>query len=146
MTCAAVARCDISFGVKRTIQRQLVLVLTIVLAGCGVGGPAHGPPDPHAAAVVDMGFESFTPATVTIKTGQLVEWRNSSPITHSVSFDPKAAANPGDVALPTGVQPFASGDIAAGNVYVHTFAAPGTYRYFCTHHEGSGMIGTVIVQ
>lgn len=93
-----------------------------------------------------MGFESFAPATVTIKTGQLVEWRNTSPITHSVSFNPKVAANPSDVALPTGVQPFASGDIAAGDIYVHAFNAPGTYRYFCTHHEGGGMVGTVVVQ
>lgn len=123
-----------------------MLVISLPLAGCGVGGPAHGPPDARAAAVVDMGFESFAPATVTVKTGQAVEWRNTSPITHSVSFDPKAAAKAGDAALPPGVMPFASGDIAAGNVYLHTFDAPGTYRYFCTHHEGGGMLGTVVVQ
>jgi len=128
--------------------RQLIVMLAIALplAGCGVGGPAHGPPDARAAAVVDMGFESFTPATVTVKTGQAVEWRNTSPITHSVSFDPKAAAKAGDAALPPSVQPFASGDIAAGAVYLHTFDAPGTYRYLCTHHEGGGMLGTVVVQ
>ncbi|HYL32749.1 MAG TPA: plastocyanin/azurin family copper-binding protein [Stellaceae bacterium] len=120
--------------------------MALPLAGCGVGGPAHGPPDARAAAVVDMGFESFTPATVTIKAGQLVEWRNTSPITHSVSFDPQAATKAGDAALPSGVQSFASGDIAAGNVYIHAFDTPGTYHYFCTHHEGGGMLGTVVVQ
>ncbi|MDE2513200.1 MAG: hypothetical protein KGL22_03765 [Alphaproteobacteria bacterium] len=128
-------------------RRQMIVALALLpLAGCGVGGPAHGPPDARAAAAVDMGFESFTPATVTIKAGQLVEWRNTSPITHSVSFDPQAAAKAGDATLPPGVQPFASGDIAAGNVYLHTFDTPGTYRYFCTHHEGGGMLGTVVVQ
>jgi len=129
-------------------RRQLIVTLAIALplAGCGVGGPAHGAPDARAAAVVDMGFESFTPATVTVKAGQTVEWRNTSPITHSVSFDPNAAAKAGDASLPAGVQPFASGDIAAGNVYLHTFDTPGTYRYFCTHHEGAGMLGTVVVQ
>ncbi|MDE1902938.1 MAG: cupredoxin domain-containing protein [Alphaproteobacteria bacterium] len=129
-------------------RRQLIVVLAIALpvAGCGVGGPAHGPPDARAAAVVDMGFESFTPATVTVKAGQAVEWRNTSPITHSVSFDSKAAAKAGDAALPPAVQPFASGDIAAGEVYLHTFDRPGTYRYFCTHHESGGMLGTVVVQ
>ncbi|MDE2228294.1 MAG: hypothetical protein KGL11_04545 [Alphaproteobacteria bacterium] len=131
---------------KAAIRWYVVVALAAALAGCGISGPAHGPPDPHAAAVVDMGFESFTPSTVTIKTGQLLEWRNTSPITHSVSFEPQAAANPGDAALPPGVQPFASGDIAAGNVFLHAFAAHGTYRYFCTHHEGAGMIGTVVVQ
>jgi plastocyanin len=130
------------------IQRRLIVALALVLplAGCGAGGPAHGPPDARAAAVVDMGFESFTPATVTIKAGQLVEWRNTSPIAHSVSFDPQTAMKAGDASLPSGVQAFASGDIAAGDVYVHTFDTPGTYRYFCTHHEGGGMLGTVIVQ
>ena len=129
-------------------RRQLLVVLAMALplAGCGVGGPAHGPPDARAAAVVDMGFESFTPASVTVKAGQTVEWRNTSPITHSVSFDPNAAAKAGDAALPTGAQPFASGDIAAGNVYLHTFDMAGTYHYFCTHHEGGGMLGTVVVQ
>lgn len=131
-----------------TIRRLLMVALAMALplAGCGVGGPAHGPPDARAAAVVDMGFESFTPATVTIKAGQLVEWRNTSPITHSVSFDPQAAMKAGDAALPSGVQSFASGDIAAGDVYVHAFDTPGTYHYFCTHHEGGGMLGTVVVQ
>jgi len=124
----------------------VVPALLLLVAGCGVGGPAHGPPDARAAAVVDMGFESFTPAAVTIKTGQTVEWRNTSPIAHSVSFDPKAAAKVGDAALPPGVQPFASGDIAAGDVYLHMFDVPGTYRYFCTHHEGGGMLGTVVVR
>jgi plastocyanin len=131
---------------KSAMRRLLVLACAATLAGCGAGGPAHGPPDSHAAAVVDMGFASFTPANVTIKAGQAVEWRNTSPITHSVSFDPKAATTAGDAALPAGVQAFASGDIAAGDVYLHTFTVPGTYRYFCTHHEGLGMTGAVVVQ
>lgn len=134
-------------GMERGIIRWLILLtLAAGLSACGLGGPAHEPPNPRAAAVVDMGFESFTPATVTIKAGQLVEWRNTSPITHSVSFNPTAARNPADAALPRGVPPFASGDIAAGEIYSHTFTVPGTYRYFCTHHESNDMIGTVVVQ
>jgi len=124
----------------------LAAAAALGLAGCGLNGPAHGSPDARATAVIDMGFESFTPATVTIKAGQLVEWRNTSPITHSVSFDPSAAKTPRDAELPSGVQPFASGDIAAGDVYTHVFETPGTYRYFCTHHEGMGMVGTVTVR
>ena len=33
----------------------------------------------------------------------------------------------------------------AGNVYSHTFTVPGTYKYFCRHHEDDAMFGTVIV-
>jgi plastocyanin len=128
------------------IRWLILLTLGPALCGCGLGGPAHGPLDPNVAANVDMGFESFMPATVVIKAGQRVEWRNTSLITHSVSFDPETALTPANVALPQGVPPFASGDIAAGDVYVHTFTVPGTYRYICTHHEADGMVGTVIVQ
>src|SRR4051812_18078910 len=55
------------------------------LAGCGLGGRAHGPASPNASAVVDMGFSSFQPESVHIRAGQMVEWRNSSVITHSVT-------------------------------------------------------------
>jgi plastocyanin len=35
--------------------------------------------------------------------------------------------------------------LAAGQVYTQTFTAPGTYKYFCMHHESDGMVATVIV-
>ena len=119
--------------------------LALVLGGCGLGGPAHGPASPEAAAAVTMGFESFSPATLSIRVGQTVEWQNTSLITHTVTAAPDLAKKPEDVALPTGAEPFNSGDIAAGQVYLRRFTAPGTYRYFCRHHEGLGMIGTIIV-
>jgi hypothetical protein len=36
-----------------------------------------------------------------------------------------------------------SGDIRPGASYTATFQRPGTYEYFCRHHEG--MRGTVVV-
>ncbi len=116
------------------------------LGGCGLGGPAHGPPPPNAEAVVDMGFESFSPESITIRPGGLVEWRNGSLITHTVTDDPKLAGKPADSTLPAGASAFNSGDIPAGQIYTHSFEVPGTYHYFCMHHEGDGMLGTVIVE
>ena len=116
------------------------------LAGCGLGGRAHGPPSPNASAVVDMGFASFQPETVHIRAGQSVEWRNTSVITHSVTDDGLLASKPQDAAYPAGAIPFSSGDIHAGDVFSATFPVPGTYKYFCTHHEGDGMLGTVVVE
>jgi len=116
------------------------------LSACGLSGPAHGPTASNAAAVVDMGFESYSPASVTIRAGDTVEWRNTSLITHTVTADPGRAKTPGDAVLPPGAQSFDSGDIAAGQVYQRTFTTPGTYRYFCTHHEADGMVGTVVVK
>jgi plastocyanin len=121
-------------------------LVALFLGGCGLGGPAHQAPLPSAAAVVDMGFQSYTPAAITIKAGQTVEWRNTSLITHTVTDDPKLASSAGDAVLPTGAIAFDSGDIAAGDVFSYRFMTPGTYKYFCTHHEGDGMLGTIVVE
>jgi plastocyanin len=123
----------------------LLVSLAVALYGCGLGGPAHGPAAPNAAAVIDMGIESYSPDKVTIRSGDTVEWRNTSLITHTVTDDPARADNPADVALPSGAASFDSGNIPAGQVYLHTFAASGTYRYFCTHHETDGMVGEIVV-
>jgi len=128
-------------------KRSTKLILAaLTLSGCGLSGPAHNPPLPNAAATVDMGFESYDPATVTIERNQTVEWRNTSPITHTVTDDPNLAKKSEDAVLPAGAPAFNSGDIPAGEIYAVTFNVPGTYRYLCTHHEGGGMIDTVIVK
>jgi plastocyanin len=129
-----------------TAIRHIIAIATLLAAaGCGMTGPAHDAPVPDAAAVVDMGFMSFNPATINIKAGQSVEWRNSSIITHTVTDNPPAAATAGDSVLPAGAIPFSSGDVPAGKIFVYKFTAPGTYKYFCTHHETDGMVGTIMV-
>jgi plastocyanin len=127
------------------IRSVVLLSASLALSACGLGGPAHGPPEPNAAAVVDMGFESYTPATVSVRAGQTVEWRNTALIAHTVTDDPRLAKNPKDAALPAGAAAFDSGEIPAGQVFTYTFATPGTYRYFCRYHEADGMLGTVVV-
>jgi plastocyanin len=117
----------------------------LLLSACGVGGPAHGPPAANVAATVDMGFFDFSPAQVTVRVGDTVEWRNRSLITHTVTDDPAHADKALDAALPAGAPPFDSQDIAAGQIYLHRFTVPGSYRYFCMHHEGEGMVATVVV-
>src|SRR5262245_19870265 len=126
-------------------MRKALVLIALSLAGCGLSGPAHSPPGKEVAAAVTMGFSSYDPATLTIKVGDTVEWRNTSLITHSVTGDPNRAKTKGDAAVPAGAEAFDSGDIAAGQVYLHKFTTPGTYRYFCTHHESDGMVGTIVV-
>ena len=123
----------------------LLLAPLAAIGGCGITGPAHDAPRADAAAVVDMGFSSFEPEVVHIRAGQTVEWRNTALITHNVSDDTAKAANPNDASVPAGATPFDSGDLKAGNVYSQTFTVPGTYKYFCKHHESDMMLGTVIV-
>ncbi|MGH6893104.1 MAG: cupredoxin domain-containing protein [Dongiaceae bacterium] len=129
--------------------RPIVLVSSVAmlaaLGGCGLTGPAHDAPLLKAAAVVDMGFTSFAPEVVHIRAGQTVEWRNTALITHTVSDDKSIAADPNDASIPAGATAFNSGDLPAGEIYTATFTVPGTYKYFCMHHEGDAMLGTVIV-
>jgi plastocyanin len=115
--------------------------LGCILPACGLSGPAYGPASSNVA--FRMGFDSYSPVEVTVRAGDTVEFRNTSLITHSVTNDPQRARKAGDVTVPAGAQPFDSGDIAAGQVFTHTFSAPGTYRFFCTHHDG--MVATVVV-
>jgi plastocyanin len=127
------------------LGRLSLLVALGTFSGCGLTGPAHDEPSPTAAAVVDMGFTSFEPEVVHIRVGQTVQWRNTALITHNVSDDASKAMNAADASIPAGATPFDSGDLKAGNVYSHTFTVPGTYKYFCGHHEDDAMFGTVIV-
>ncbi|MEA2781802.1 MAG: plastocyanin [Rhodospirillaceae bacterium] len=127
------------------LGRGSAIVSILALAGCGLSGPAHGPASPDAAAAVHMGFASFSPETVNIRVGQTVEWQNTSLITHSVTDDHRLARDPRDAAVPPGASTFNSGDIPAGQVFSYRFTVPGTYKYFCTHHESDGMTGTVVV-
>jgi plastocyanin len=137
----------VKIGNRPRLRISLTCVaLTLLLSGCGVGGPAHGLPAANVAATVDLGFFDFSPAQVTVHVGDTVEWRNRSLITHTVTDDPAQAGKPGDAALPAGAPPFDSQDIAAGQIYLHRFTVPGLYRYFCMHHEAQGMVATVIVQ
>lgn len=120
--------------------------LLCLLSGCGLGGPAHGPPVSGAAATVSMTNSlAFDPASVTIHRGDIVEWRNTALFHHTVTDEPRKTGGTNDMGLPPGAPPFDSGNIPAGEIYTHRFTVPGTYRYACLYHEGDGMTGTVIV-
>jgi plastocyanin len=122
----------------------LAMLSFLTLSACGLSGPAHDAVKPGAVGI-DMGFTSFEPATVHVTAGQTVEFRNNALITHTVTDDPSKAMEAKDAVLPAGVPAFDSGDIPPGEVYRRTFTVPGTYVYFCMHHEDDGMVGTVVV-
>lgn len=130
----------------KVLLRLSPVMSAVLLASCGYNGPAHISAPPGPGGDVSMGFETFNPTIVYVRVGQTVRWRNTAVITHTVTDDPKLAATAGDAVLPAGASAFNSGDIAAGEVYSFTFQTPGTYKYFCMHHEGMGMVGTIIVQ
>jgi plastocyanin len=107
--------------------------LLLLLAGCGWGGPAYAPPAKGAAIVEMSTWLSFEPASITVKAGDTVEWRNTSPFTHTVTSTAAAEA-------------FDSGAVKPGQVFRHTFTQAGAYRYVCKPHEEHDMRGTVVVE
>jgi len=100
------------------------------------------------AVVIDMtgSLLVFQPATIRVKAGQTVMWKNSSREVHTVTADPRVAVNAKDVELPKGAKQFDSGFMNPGTTYEQTFRTPGIYRYVCTLHETQRMIGQIVVK
>ncbi len=131
----------------RILFQPFAALLAVLLAACGTSGPAYEELGPDVAAAVDMTLAlTFEPAEITVRVGDKVEWRNRSPITHTVTADPRITADASNVELPEGASPFNSAAIPAGQVFRYTITVPGTYRYVCLPHEGQKMFGTVVVE
>jgi len=95
------------------------------MTGAGGAAGAAGIPRKGDVQVRIINF-TFSPATVTIRAGQTVEWTNGDGVAHTVDL--------------SGV---ISNVLNRGDHYAQTFAAPGTYAYICSIHPF--MHGTVVV-
>ena len=85
-----------------------------------------------AASSVSVDDFQFTPAALSVASGDTVTWTLAGGF-HSVVADDGS---------------FNSGEPGTGFPFSHTFNAPGTYRYYCSVHggpNGSGMSGVITV-
>ncbi|WP_226482385.1 cupredoxin domain-containing protein [Natrinema amylolyticum] len=103
--------------------------------------------DPSDSATVSMittdDGDHFDPHVVWVESGGSVSWTNESG-SHSTTAYHTANDEPGLV--PEGAAEWDSGVLSEqGAAFDHTFETEGVYHYFCTPHETSGMIGSVIV-
>ena len=99
----------------------------LVIALCaGITGAAQSKP---AAAEVKIDNFSFTPAELKVPVGTTVTWTNGDDIPHTVVSTDRV---------------FKSKVLDTGDKYSFTFAAAGTYPYFCSIHPK--MTGKVIVE
>ncbi len=78
--------------------------------------------------VAQMRQLAFTPAEITIRLGESVEWVNSDPVAHTVTATDRS---------------WDSGIVAAGGRYRRAFTEVGRFTYFCIPHPD--MRGTVMV-
>jgi plastocyanin len=100
-----------------------------------------------------MEGHSFEPASLTVQSGDLVEFANDSTEAHSVTAYDDGLPRRADYFATGGAQSEdgARSDIAAGLLqqgekFELTLEVPGQYRYFCIPHEDDGMTGTIIVE
>ena len=123
---------------------MLGLGMLPVLQACGNGSAREASGE---NPVVDMNDQmQFVPATLTIRAGQTVTWRNTGAMVHTSTGDPATAQRPEHAVLPDGAAPWDSGLIRKGESWSHTFDVAGEYVYFCTPHAAAGMIGSLIVE
>ena len=79
---------------------------------------------------VEIKSYSFSPLTITIKSGDSITWTNLDSAPHTVTSDSGSELD--------------SESFSNGNSYSHTFTTAGTYEYYCNIH--TSMKGTVIVE
>ena len=80
------------------------------------------------------GSFAFSPATLTIKAGTTVTWKNTTAVAHTVTSDDGKSFDSG-MANPIAAQ---------SGTFSFTFTSPGTFAYHCAIHPF--MKATIIVQ
>jgi len=109
-------------------MRALLAVVALVVC-CAAPGAAQRTTKP-AVHTVTIDATRFTPATVTIRPGDTVEWVNKDVIPHTATTTAKDG--------------FDSGVIATGKKWRRAFKTAGDLAYVCTFHPA--MKGTVRVR
>ena len=85
--------------------------------------------EPAGTSVTIAGMQ-FQPATIRVKAGEEVTWRNTAAMPHTVTGREDGKLS--------------SARLNQGSMFSHTFKQPGTYTYYCALHPS--MTGTVIVE
>jgi plastocyanin len=125
-----------------TMLRALAVALlaSSVAAAPSIPGPS----------VVEMTSNmTFMPREMTVVTGEVVVWKNTGEMPHTVNTSPEECKREDAkqwVKVPAGATAFFSGEIKPGGEFRVRFEIPGTYQYNCVYHEDQMMRGTIVVQ
>jgi plastocyanin len=123
---------------------SLALALSAsALASCGDNG-AGTTEDPAAATVV-VTNNKYTPAQVTVKAGQIVEWQFNQGVHDVTSGTSSGGTTAADPIKCTPDGKFASGEPQGSGKFRFKFTTAGTYPYFCTPHCDLKQFGSVVV-
>lgn len=97
----------------------IVSMAWLVPAFAGTKGESH---------VVTIDAMKFSPATIVVKAGDTVTWKNSDPFPHTVASGGY----------------FTSPEIASGGAWKFTASRKGSFTYICTLHPT--MTATIVVK
>jgi len=109
---------------RRTRTPSAVLLVAAFFAATLLPGAA-----PAEDAAVQIDDFAFSPASITVKAGTTVTWRNKDDIPHTVASSTRL---------------FKSKALDTDDTYTFTFNEPGTYQYFCSLHPH--MTGKIVVE
>jgi plastocyanin len=101
-------------------------------------------------SVVEMTSNmTFMPREITVVTGEVVVWKNTGEMPHTVNTNPEECKREEAkqwVKVPAGATAFFSGEIKPGGEFRVRFDVPGVYQYNCIYHEDQQMYGKIIVE
>jgi plastocyanin len=110
------------------------LITTCILTGIACSKSSSGynntPPPAVSTNEIQVYNMKFSPATLTVKIGTTVKWKNEDSYAHT------ATANDNTT--------FDTGNIAGGATASYTTTTAGSFAYHCTIH-GLAMAGTLVV-
>ena len=98
--------------------------------------PVAPPPSNGPVVHVAMRDLAFSRSTITVKTGERIEWDNKDNVGHTVTSEADASG--------LSTTTFDSGTIQPGATFIFTPQRPGLVRYICTLHP-TVMSGTIKV-
>nr|P00291.1 RecName: Full=Plastocyanin [Sambucus nigra] len=89
------------------------------------------------------GSLAFIPSNFSVPSGEKITFKNNAGFPHNVVFD--------EDEVPSGVDSakisMSEDDLlnAPGETYSVTLTESGTYKFYCSPHQGAGMVGKVTV-
>jgi len=122
--------------VLKTINKQIAVSFLIFALSYGValaGGTEQG-----VAHKISMADWLFTPAELTVQSGDTVTWLNDDDTNHDVAFYEVTPAN-----APTEKKPQ---KIRKRKEFSLSFDQAGVFKYVCTIHKDYDMKGVIIVK
>lgn len=123
----------------RSIAVAVGFGVVLALSACGNGPPeVAGAGGGGGGATVGSGASTglgtaaksvqatadlkFDPASISVKTGDVIQWTNGGSVPHNVTFDSN--------------QSLTSQTLQQGDTWQVKFTVAGTYAYHCTFHPG----------